>query len=249
MKNLGILLGLIFFTACSASKSYKDASRESIGLATPAAEQTEAIFQIYIARAFSWRGNFATHPWVAWKRPEDSSYTIAQVVGWRTRRGLPALVVQKDLPDRRWFDSPPQLIDEHKGDEALKIIEQVEELIKTYPYANTYTLWPGPNSNTFVAYLIRQIPELTVELPPHSIGKDYLGTTEFLALSPSQTGVQFSTWGVFGLTLGAREGVELNLLSLNFGLDLWPPALKLPFIGRVGFPDKQVPTKELPDES
>lgn len=248
MNKIITIFGLILLTACSASKSHRDASRESIGLATPAAEQKEAIFQIYIARAFSWRGHFATHPWVAWKRPDDSSYTIAQVVGWRTRRGLPAVEVRQDLPDRRWFDSPPQLIDEHRGEVALRIIDHVEELIKTYPYTETYTLWPGPNSNTFVAYLIRNTSELIVELPPHSIGKDYLGKTEFLALSPSKTGVQFSTWGLFGLTLGAREGVELNLLSLSFGVDFWPPALKLPFVGRVGFPNKVVPIKESSDE-
>jgi hypothetical protein len=35
--------------------------------------------------------------------------------------------------------------------------------------------------------------------------------------------------------------VELNLLGLTFGLDLNRPALKLPGIGRVGFPDATHP--------
>lgn len=35
--------------------------------------------------------------------------------------------------------------------------------------------------------------------------------------------------------IGFREGVEVNLLGLTFGLDPFGPALKLPGLGRVGF--------------
>lgn len=233
-----LILTLVLTVSCSSSKSYRDASRESMGIAVPAAEQKEAIIQVYIARAFSWRGNFATHPWVAWKRPDDISYTVAQVTGWRVRRGLPSVSVSADIPDRRWFDNEPQIIHEIKGEKALKAITQVEKLIETYPYRDVYTLWPGPNSNTFIAYLIRHTPELDIELPPHAIGKDYLGHTSFAALSPSGTGFQLSAWGVLGLTLGLQEGIEVNILSMNFGLDFWTPALKLPFVGRLGFKDR-----------
>ncbi len=233
-----LLLTFVSITGCSSSKSYRDASRESMGIAVPAAEQNEAIFQVYIARAFSWRGNFATHPWVAWKRPDDSSYTVAQVTGWRVKRGLPSVSVTQDLPDRRWFDNEAEIIDELKGEEALKVIAHVEKLIENYPYSDVYTLWPGPNSNTFIAYLIRHTPELKIELPPHAIGKDYLGHTRFAAMSPAGTGLQLSAWGVLGLTLGLHEGIEVNILSMNFGLDFWTPALKLPFVGRLGFKDR-----------
>lgn len=241
MLNKSIKLSLfvfaLFIAGCS-SKSYKDADRSSSGIATPASKQKEAIFQIYTARAFSWRGNFSVHPWVAWKKPEDKSYTVAQVTGWRVRRGLAAVNVTQDLPDRLWFDNKPEILDELTGEQALQAIARVEELIKIYPYVDDYTLWPGPNSNTFVAYLIRHTPELEIELPSHAIGKDYLGKTRFAALSPSQTGVQLSAWGLLGLTLGLSEGIEVNFLGLNFGLDLWTPALKLPFIGRLGFKDR-----------
>jgi hypothetical protein len=242
MRNILALLGFLSmcFISCTPTKSYRDASRESIGIAPMAHEQKEAIFQIYIARAFSWRGHFATHPWIAWKLPDDDSYTVAQVTGWRVRRGLPSLSVEHDLPDRRWFDNEPTIIDEFHGAEAEVIIEQVKKLISDYPFKDIYTLWPGPNSNTFVAYVIREIPELKVELPSHAIGKDYLGPKSFVSLSPSHTGVQLSAFGALGFTIGLREGLELNFLSLNFGFDPWPFALKLPFVGRVGFPQKNI---------
>jgi hypothetical protein len=34
--------------------------------------------------------------------------------------------------------------------------------------------------------------------------------------------------------LALEEGLEVNLLGLTFGLDINPPALKLPGIGRIG---------------
>ena len=40
--------------------------------------------------------------------------------------------------------------------------------------------------------------------------------------------------GILGVALGRQEGFELNLLGLNFGIDFLTPALKLPFIGRIG---------------
>ncbi len=37
--------------------------------------------------------------------------------------------------------------------------------------------------------------------------------------------------GVAGVTLGLKEGLELNLMGFTAGLALWPPAIKLPGIG------------------
>lgn len=36
------------------------------------------------------------------------------------------------------------------------------------------------------------------------------------------------------MTVGLVEGLEINLLGLNFGIDFLRPALKLPLIGRLG---------------
>jgi hypothetical protein len=44
-------------------------------------------------------------------------------------------------------------------------------------------------------------------------------------------------FGLLGVTLAREEGIELNLLGMNFGIDFYKPALKLPFIGRLGVGD------------
>lgn len=234
-----ILLILIFITSCS-SKSWRDTSRESSGLAPKPSELKEDIFQIYYARAFSWRGTFGVHPWVAWKRTQDKSYTVAQVTSFNLRRSDSTISVREDIPDRLWFDNQPTMLLDVRGERASMIIKKLPELINNYPYSDRYQIWPGPNSNTFVSYLIRNIDEIKIELPPHAIGKDYYGSEDFFVLTPSKTGAQFSFYGILGLGVGLGEGVELNVLGLNFGLDLYPPALKLPFIGRAGFADKEL---------
>ncbi|MCB0420597.1 MAG: DUF3750 domain-containing protein [Bdellovibrionales bacterium] len=207
-----------------------------MGIAPLASELDDHIVQIYHARAFSWRGYFGVHPWIAWKKASDDQYTVAQVISWNLRRNGSAVDVSKDLPDRKWYDSSPHIIFEARGEKAKKIIDQLPSLIESYPYKSVYKVWPGPNSNTFIGYLIRNIDELDIELPANAIGKDY--SDDFLLSTASGTGLTFSTYGLFGLTLGLGEGLEVNLLGLHFGIDFWTPALKLPLVGRVGFPDQ-----------
>jgi len=52
------------------------------------------------------------------------------------------------------------------------------------------------------------------------------------AAAPSRSGFQVSLYGLFGIPLAAREGLEVNLLGLSFGVDPVRPALKLPALGR-----------------
>jgi hypothetical protein len=97
-------------------------------------------------------------------------------------------------------------------------------------------VWPGPNSNTFVASIARQVPSLAPALLPTAIGKDFVAWPVFAGAAPSRTGFQVSLGGVLGLTVGWVEGVEVNLVGLVAGIDWRRPALKLPGWGRVGFP-------------
>ena len=73
-----------------------------------------------------------------------------------------------------------------------------------------------------------------LELPAIAIGKDFLANAALIADAPSGTGKQISIYGLAGVVVAAKEGVELNILGLTLGVDLSPPALKLPGIGRLG---------------
>jgi hypothetical protein len=238
--NFSVFLIFSILLSCS-NKHWRDRSRESSGIGPKVSELNEDIVQIYYARAVSWRGFFGIHPWVSWKKVSDSEFTVAQVTAWNLKwgGGQSTVSVKKDLPDRIWYDNVPTIMYEARGEKASKIILQLEKLIPQYPYQKVYRVWPGPNSNTFVAYLIREIDEFDLELPAHAVGKDYLGPRDyFFAPTASETGFQFSIFGLLGFSLGLAEGIEVNLLGLNFGVDFWTPALKLPSLGRVGFADQ-----------
>ena len=213
------------------AQNWWSASREPAGLAPDPATTPEAVVQVYGARAFSWRGYFAIHTWIAVKPAAAQSYTIYEVIGWLQRRNLPVLVIYDNVPDRRWYGSMPEILLEKRGAEADTLIAKIDEAARKYPYAKDYTIWPGPNSNTFTAWVSRSVPELQLDLPPTAIGKDYLGY-RMVSQAPSGSGLQISLFGLMGMLVSAVEGIEFNLLGLSFGVDWDPPALKLPLVGR-----------------
>ena len=215
------------------AQDWRTASREPVGLAPAAASTPEAVVQVYGARTVGMRGLFGVHTWVAVKPENAGAYTVYEVIGWRLRWSGSAVVIGQRAPDGRWFGAEPELYADVRGPEATKLIPRIDAAARTYPHAREYTAWPGPNSNTFVAWITRAVPELGVDLPPTAIGKDYL-TDTILGTAPSGRGLQFSIAGLFALTASGVEGLELNLLGLTFGLNPFDPALKLPMLGRLG---------------
>ena len=68
-----------------------------------------------------------------------------------------------------------------------------------------------------------------------AIGKDFPVNGTLLDRAPSGTGFQVSFFGLLGVLIAQQEGVEVNVLGLSFGIDVLRPALKLPFVGRLGW--------------
>lgn len=214
--------------------SWRKANRSSVGIAPDPAKVSEAIVQVYAARAWSWRGAFGVHTWIAVKPTDALEFTVYEVIGWRARRGLSVLSISNRPADGRWFGNAPEILADIRGPGIDEVIGRIDQVAKTYPYNNEYRVWPGPNSNTFTAYVARQIPELRLDLPPTAVGKDYLDGSGFADSSPSGTGYQVSLYGLAGLLVGREEGFEINLLGLTFGIDPADIALKLPMIGTIG---------------
>ena len=172
-KKLTVLLMLLVITACTNS-NWRTASREPAGIALDPGEYKEAVIEVYGADAFSWRGWFAIHTWIAVKPAEADKYTVYEVVGWRVNRGLPALhTYETATPDRFWYGAKPEKILSIQGQRAAELLPKVQEAIARYPWANEYTVFPGPNSNTFPAWVGREVPELALEMPFSAIGSGY----------------------------------------------------------------------------
>ncbi len=168
----GLLLALLLLAGCAGD--WRTASREPAGIAPPAATTPEAVIQVYGAPTWGWRGWFAIHTWISMKPAGADSYTVYEVIGWRLRRGQSVVRIAQDYPDRYWYGEEPQLILSLQGDKAERLIPQVDEAARTYPWADEYKAFPGPNSNTFPAWIARQVPELGLELPLRAIGRGYI---------------------------------------------------------------------------
>ena len=206
------------------------------GAAPSADGHPQAIVQVYAARAARWRGIFGVHSWIAYKPAGADAYERAEVIGWGAQYRSSVVVKRPGSPDQYWYGKAPDLLFELRGEAAEQAIAQLESAIESYPYADRYRVWPGPNSNTFTAHVLREVDLLRVDLPPTAIGKDYVDGPGLMP-TPSNTGYQFSVYGVLGASLALEEGFEINLGGANYGLDLNWPAIRIPAVGRLGFPN------------
>jgi hypothetical protein len=211
-----------------------EARRDTSGIAPDPAMTQEAVIQAYAARAVSWRGTVAVHTWIAVKPEGAPRFTRYEVMGFGVAGGAPAIRVDRTGPDNYWFGARPDLILDRRGAGIDALIAKIRAAVAQYPYPHEYRAWPGPNSNTFTAFVGRSVPELGLDLPSNAVGKDYLPGGAFFGAAPSGTGYQLSLFGLVGILVARAEGIEINVLGLNIGIDFAAPALKLPGIGRLG---------------
>lgn len=220
-----------WWTAHKHPASFAEADWSASGVLPSPKSEPDAVVHILAGRTGRWKGIFAHHSWIVVKPRGAARYTRYEVVGW----GNP---VRTDAypPDGRWYSDTPVIMATLRGDAAQRAIPRIREAVARYPYAapGSYTIWPGPNSNTFVATVVRAVPELAAGLLPTALGKDYPGRWLYAGNTPSHTGWQVSLNGAAGFSVGWIEGVEINLFGLVAGLDVRRPALKLPGWGRVG---------------
>jgi hypothetical protein len=146
-------------------------------------------------------------------------FTRYEVLGFGVANGAPAVRIDRMGPDNYWFGARPHISLERRGPGVDAMIEQVRLAAANYPYPNTYRPWPGPNSNAFLAHIARQVPELVIQLPSNAVGKDFLPSGRLFATAPSESGFQASLYGLAGILLAGREGLEVNLLGLSLGVD------------------------------
>ncbi len=223
----------VWWASHNRAWSWSRANWSSSGILPPPASEQGAVVHVLAGRTGGWKGVFAHHTWVVTKPAGARRYTRYDVVGW----GRP---VRTDnwAPDGNWYSNKPAILVTLKGPRAAEAIGHIERAVADYPFSapGSYRAWPGPNSNTFISHIAREVPELAPGLLPTAIGKDF--TPDFLhaSLAPSATGVQISVRGLLGITVAWVEGLEVTFMGAVVGIDIRRPALKLPGWGRIGLP-------------
>jgi hypothetical protein len=225
-----LLARAALYTIGSAPRSWRDADWSSTRLLPPASQDKPARVIVFTGLTGAWKGIFSVHSWIVLKPANADEWTRYDVVGW----GDPVRV-NGWPPDGRWYGNTPAAIADVSGPQAEKLIPKIEAAVEAYRFARAgdYRLWPGPNSNSFTAAILRAVPDLGVTLPPNAVGRDYRDGF-YAGLTDSGTGIELNLHGLAGLKIGWVEGVEVNLLGLVAGLDLRHPGVKLPGYGRIG---------------
>jgi len=121
--------------------------------------------------------NFFRHPWlVVNKKGEISRWEIRHSINKEKQTHLfinnqkPFEGINKTIFIKsRWGASLLCLVED---DVAMKIISLIENTEKSYPYCNNY-YFNGPNSNTYLQWVLNNFPELKIKLSWRFIGKNY----------------------------------------------------------------------------
>ncbi|HYS48909.1 MAG TPA: DUF3750 domain-containing protein [Xanthobacteraceae bacterium] len=241
VKTIAIVLAALFLVpvamrgvlhyAGDHPRSWRDADWSSAGLLPPAAQDPPARVLVMAGRTGGWKSVFAVHTWIVVKPDNAASYTRYDLTGFGR-----LVHVNGWAADARWFGYTPHIVADIRGPAAAVAIPKIEAAVAHYPLGQPgdYRMWPGPNSNTFVATVLRAVPELAIAMPPEAVGRDFRVDGAFYGLTNSETGIEANFWGLLGIKLGWVEGVEVNLLTLVAGLDVRHPAVKLPGFGRIG---------------
>ncbi|MCP4094173.1 MAG: DUF3750 domain-containing protein [Planctomycetes bacterium] len=200
-----------------------------------------------------WYTRFAEHSWIDLKDGNENAWTRIEIDGVMSGVVIEELSAEDARANERW-DNPVFVLESFHGVEAQDLIPRVLEsanAVTDFGYremfrnedtwamkfipptdGRLYDAWPGPNSNTLIAQIIDRTAGLHAELHHNGVGKDYPDVFR-AGITASGLGVE-ADFGQLGLGLGFRQGVELHLAGLTAGLSLWPPALKLPFLPRIG---------------
>ncbi|WP_371156650.1 DUF3750 domain-containing protein [Jannaschia sp. 2305UL9-9] len=227
---LPVAIAGLWWSAQDRPDSWRSADWGPSGVLPAAATVPEATIHVMAARTGGPKGAVSVHSWLAIKEAGADRWTRAEVVGWGTPVRIDAYA-----PDARWYSNEPWIVGSVSGDAATRLIPEVRASIADYPWGGRgdYVIWPGPNSNTFVGHVLRQVPDLGVTLPPHAVGRDWAGSG-LTASVDSGGDLHVSVSGLAGLSAGPRTGFEVHLLGQALGVDILRPALKLPGIGRLG---------------
>jgi len=197
------------------------------GLLPDAATNPSAAIYVLSARTSGLKGALASHSWIVIRKPGARSYERYDKMGWGEviwKNGFPA--------DGLWFSNPPVIEHAIEGAAAARLIPAVEAAIASYPYAEkgNYCAWPGPNSNSFVAHVLRAAPEIG-RMPATAIGRDFYPRSTW-SWQAAHGCIEINLRGYGGIAVGMRF-FEIRFLGLVGGIDLKRRVILIPAVGPI----------------
>ncbi len=207
-------------------RSWRDANWASAQLLKQP-QQDGAEVYLMSARTGGMKGALATHSWIVLKREGEARYERYDKVGWGQPVRRNAFVA-----DGNWYSNPPKIVWQAEGTTARELMPSIDAAIVAYQYQQTgdYGIWPGPNSNSFVAHVVRSVPGFASDLPAEAVGRDFPKDKRWIWRDAAGTW-RASLGGYAGLSIGGTAGFEMNFLGLVTGFDWRRGEIKLPGFG------------------
>jgi hypothetical protein len=98
--------------------------------------------------------------WEVWQAPDAGGESVGH------------LHCNLKAPDEGVGGGPAKIDAEWRGEEASRIHSVLQQTRENYPHRHRYVPWPGPNSNTFVAWVLRQ-SGIAFQLHWKALGQDF----------------------------------------------------------------------------
>jgi hypothetical protein len=190
-------------------------------------EPVQTVVQLRLATLPAILRPIAVHHWFVVFDPEAETADRWEVWQHRDVGGESWGHLHRNLmyPDRRVGGGPTCTVAEWRGEEAHRL-RQVLEAPEEYPFQQVYRYWPGPNSNTYAAWVLDRAA-LLHDFDPRGVGKDYLGCNG-IGFIRGPAGVCLGT-PILGCRWGRHLGAELHLFGLTLGAGPRLRSLKTPF--------------------
>ncbi|MEM8795421.1 MAG: DUF3750 domain-containing protein [Pseudomonadota bacterium] len=225
------LAHLAIWTNSDKPASWHQANWSSAGILPDRPAPDNAEIYVFSARTGGLKGAFSSHSWIVLKRKGVSRFERYEVVGW----GRP-LRKNAYAADAYWYSNRPVIHHQITGKKAEALIPLIDQAIDAYRFADRgdYVIWPGPNSNTFVASILRGIPGLSAAIPSTAVGRDFPSNGDWFGRH--ENGGLFATFGGYlGLVIGGDTGLEVNFLGLVAGINPNTREILVPSFGGVRF--------------
>lgn len=222
MHRILCVLALLLLTACAGPRPSE--FRGVVGDGPAVLVKT-----VRIPDSEPWYSRFADHTFFDLRTRADGPWVRLEVLNGKSGVRVVPLDDGEAFEDTRWTRGV-EVLAARTGDKAGATARALLQKghAQHARYMEGYRAWPGPNSNTFAESLLRSVPGIEARLDHNAVGKDWAWPAR-AGVSGTNAGVELET-PIFGLQVGAVEGVEVHLLGLTLGVGLLPPTLQVPFL-------------------
>ena len=224
----------IGFMVSARAEHWSRARWDATGMAPSPDTHPDAVVQVYAARTWGWKGAFAVHSWIVFKREGASSYERYEVVGWGVGQGAPSVRRNLRPPDGRWAGNDPALLVDVRGAAAEALIPNIVAAIDALPLRHGLCHLARPQLEHFRRLDRPRGAGLAPDPAARPPSARIFWAVSWPRSRPAVPGVQISLGGLLGIAVGIEEGLEMNLLGLVIGIDPKRLAIKLPGLGQLG---------------